>query len=66
MTEKVKTVIEFYFLSPDFKSRGHPTSDTSCTIQPKEDITLYVYLTTKKVFVSDSTSSPNLFEVSFV
>ena len=24
MTEKVKTVIEFYFLLPDFKSRGHP------------------------------------------
>ena len=23
--EKVKTVIEFYFLLPDFKSRGHPT-----------------------------------------
>ena len=25
MTEKVKTVIECYFLLPDFKSRGHPT-----------------------------------------
>ena len=25
MTEKVKTVIEFYFLLPDFKSRGHPS-----------------------------------------
>ena len=25
MTEKVKNVIEFYFLLPDFKSRGHPT-----------------------------------------
>ena len=24
MTEKVKTVIEFYFLLPDFKSRRHP------------------------------------------
>ena len=24
MTEKVKTVIECYFLLPDFKSRGHP------------------------------------------
>ena len=27
MTEKVKTVIEFYFLLPDFKSRGHPNSE---------------------------------------
>ena len=25
MTEKVKTVIECFFLLPDFKSRGHPT-----------------------------------------
>ena len=25
MTKKVKTVIEFYFLFPDFKSRGHPS-----------------------------------------
>ena len=24
MTDKVKTVIEFYFLLLDFKSRGHP------------------------------------------
>ena len=24
MAEKVKTVIEFYFLLPDFKSCGHP------------------------------------------
>ena len=24
MTEQIKTVIEFYFLLPDFKSRGHP------------------------------------------
>ena len=28
MTEKVKTVIEFYFLLPDFKSRGHPNCET--------------------------------------
>ena len=25
MTEKVKIVIDSYFLLPDFKSRGHPT-----------------------------------------
>ena len=25
MTDKVKTVIESYFLLPDFKSRGHPS-----------------------------------------
>ena len=25
MTEKVKTMIECYFLLPDFKSRGHPS-----------------------------------------
>ena len=25
MAEKVKTVIECYFLLPDFKSRGHPS-----------------------------------------
>ena len=29
MTEKVKIVIEYYFLLPDFKSRGHPTLSTS-------------------------------------
>ena len=28
MTEKVKTVIEFYFLLPDFKSRGQPSNST--------------------------------------
>ena len=28
MTEKVKTVIESFFLLPDFKSRGHPTHDS--------------------------------------
>ena len=28
MTEKVKTVVECYFLVPDFKSRGHPTRET--------------------------------------
>ena len=27
MTDKVKTVIECYFLLPDFKSRGHPSDD---------------------------------------
>ena len=25
MTEKVKTVIQFFFLLPDFKSRGNPS-----------------------------------------
>ena len=30
MTEKVKIVIECYFLLPDFKSRGHPRAGPSC------------------------------------
>ena len=31
MTAKVKTVIECYFLLPDFKSRGHPTGGATRT-----------------------------------
>ena len=34
MTEKVKTVIEFYFLLPNFKSRGHPRYKKVCWFSP--------------------------------
>ena len=36
MTEKVKTVIEFYFLLPDFKSRGHPNQNLSVLDQNRK------------------------------
>ena len=38
MTEKVKTVIEFYFLLPDFKSRGHPSCGTIRSSKTKAEM----------------------------
>ena len=39
MTEKVKTVIELYFLLPDFKSREQLNTDCSSSAGPDVELT---------------------------
>ena len=43
MTEKVKPVIGYYFLLPDFKSRGHPSYECpkSNSVLSEEDYAAY-------------------------